>query len=108
MSKSITLVIGHNVGADPMFKTSEICDYAADYLGVEAFTASQCFGMWRGEREESTRIEICALSDDEAETIRARVPLLAQVLGQQAIMCELRPDHVEFIERETIAAIKQG
>ena len=108
MSKTIVLTVGHNVGNNPMFKTSEICDYAADYLGVEAFTASQCFGMWQGEREDSTRIEMCALSDDEAEAIRARVPLLAQVLGQQAIMCEIRPDHVEFIERETVAAIKQA
>ena len=106
MSKSITLVIGHNVGADPMFKTSEICDYAADYLGVEAFTASQCFGMWQGEREESTRIEICALSDDEAETIRARVPILARALAQDAIMFETRPDRVEFVECEVVTAMR--
>jgi len=108
MSKTISIQIGHNVAGVPMFKTSEICEYVTEYLHVDAFTAIECFGMWCGECEKSTRIEICALSDDEAETIRSLVPVLAQVLGQQAIMFEIRPDHVEFIERETIAAIKQA
>lgn len=105
---SVHLTIGHNVAGVPMFETSEICEYATDYLGIEAFTAIECAGMWQGQREESTRIEICALSDDEAQMIRSRVPLLAQVLGQQEIMFEIRPDHVEFIERQTIAATKQA
>lgn len=108
MKKTITLVIGHNVAGVPMLKTSEICEHATEYLRVQAFTASQCFGMWNGEREDSTKIEICALEDSEAEAIRERVALLAQALHQDAIMFEIRPDHVEFIERETIAAIKQA
>ena len=108
MKNTITLVIGHNVAGVPMLKTSEICEYVTDYLRVEAFTATECFGMWNGERENSTKIEICALGENEARSIRARVPLLAQVLHQDAIMCEIRPDRVEFIERKTIAAIRQA
>ena len=105
---TLTIVVGHNVAGVPMFKTSEICEHATEYLQVQAFTASQCFGMWNGEREDSTKIEICALEDSEAEAIRERVALLAQVLHQDAIMCEIRPDYVEFIERERVAAYKQA
>lgn len=108
MKNTITLTVGHNVADVPMFDTSEICEYVTEYLHVEAFTAMECFGMWCGERENSTKIEICALEENEAQAIRARVPLLAQVLGQQAIVCEIRPDRVEFIERETVAATKQA
>lgn len=104
MKSTVTLTIGHNVAGVPMFNTSEICDYAADYLGVNAFTAFECFGMWNGETEKSTRIEISALTENEAETIRANVPALALALGQTCIMCEVRPDRVEFVERLTIAA----
>lgn len=100
----LTLTIGHNVNGKPMFTTGEICEFAADYLQIEAFTAFECAGMWRGEREESTRIEIAALDEDQAENIRARVPLLAQVLAQECIMCETAPDRVQFVEREVIAA----
>lgn len=104
MTYSITLTIGHNINDRPTFTTSEICDFVTDYLNVEAFTAFECAGMWRGMREDSTRIEISALSLDQAEEIRANVPVLAQALNQQAIMCEIRPDRVEFIEREVINA----
>ena len=91
-----------------MLSTSEICDHATDYLEVSAFTAYECFGMWNGEREDSTKIEICALEENEAEAIRERVALLAQVLHQDAILFELRPDQIEFIERERVAAIKNA
>ncbi len=103
---SINLTIGHNVKNAPMFNTREICEYVTEYLGVQAFTAMECFGMWNGERENSTRIEICALSESEADAIRANVPVLAQALAQNAIMCETRPDQVEFVEALTIEAIK--
>lgn len=103
---SIHLTIGHNVQNAPMFNTREICEYVTEYLGVQAFTAMECFGMWNGERENSTRIEICALSENETETIRANVPILAMALAQNCIMCETRPDHSEFVEAQTIEAAK--
>jgi hypothetical protein len=108
MTKTITLTIGHNCAGVPTFTTREVCDFAADYLGVEAFTAYECFGMWRGEREDSTRIEVCGLGEAEAEEIRARVPLLAQALAQISIMCEIRPDRVEFVERAAVEAAKRA
>lgn len=103
---SIHLTIGHNVKNAPMFDTSEVCEYVTEYLGVNAFTAMECFGMWEGEAEKSTRIEISALSEAEAETIRANVPVLAMALAQDCIMCETRPDHAEFVEALTIEAAK--
>lgn len=105
---SIHLTIGHNVKGVPTFKTREICEFASEYLGIEAFTAMECAGMWQGERENSTRIEICALSESEADSIRANVPILAQALAQDSIMCETRPDHVEFVEALTIDAAKSA
>ena len=104
--KTVQLTIGHNVGSAPTFTTMEICGYVSQYLHVRGFTAFVCFGMWDGETEESTRIEIAGLTDDESEKIRELVPTLAQALNQQAIMFEVRADRVEFIERETIAAIR--
>ena len=101
---SIHLTIGHNVKNVPTFTTREICEHVTDYLGIEAFTAMECFGMWQGNAEKSTRIEICALTEAEADAIRANVPTLAQALAQDAIMCETRPDHVEFVEALTIDA----
>ena len=101
---TVSLTIGHNVKNVPTFTTREVCDHVAEYLGVNAFTAYECVGMWEGEAETSTRIEISALNAGEAETIRANVPLLAMALAQACIICETRPDRVEFVEAQTIAA----
>ena len=104
MTNTITLTIGHNVAGVDMLTHAEIIDAAADYLHLEGFTAYECTGYWLGELEKSTRIEACGLDADELERIEAEVPTLATALNQQAIMCEARPDRVEFIERYTIAA----
>ena len=103
---SIHLTIGHNVKGSPTFKTRDICEFVTEYLGVNAFTAMECFGMWNGETEKSTRIEISALDENEAETIRANVPVLALALAQDCIMCETRPDRAEFVEALTIEAAR--
>lgn len=102
----INLTIGHNVKNSPMFDTAEVCEYVTEYLGIEAFTAMECFGMWQGHAEMSTRIEICNLTESEAETIRANVPVLAQALAQDSIMCQTFMDSVEFVEALTIEAVK--
>lgn len=101
---SIHLTIGHNVKNVPTFETSEVCEYVTEYLGVQAFTAMECFGMWNGKTEMSTRIEISALSETEAETIRASVPVLAMALAQDCIMCQIVSNSVEFVEARTIEA----
>ena len=103
---SVHLTIGHNVKNVPTFETPEICDYVAHYLGIEAFTAIECAGMWRGECEKSTRIEICALSKNEADSILSVIPDLACALCQDSIMCEIRPDSVQFVDSYTIEAMR--
>lgn len=103
---SINLTIGHNVKNAPMFSTREVCEYVTEYLGIEAFTAMECFGMWQGRAETSTRVEICDLSEAEANAIRANVPILAQALAQDSIMFETRLNSVEFLEAPAIDARK--
>lgn len=104
MTYTMDLTIGHNVGSTPVFSTDETIELAAEYLEIEAFTAFEAVGYWRGQRETSTRIELCSLSNDEVQRIRAAVPTLAAAMGQECIMCDVRPDTVQFIERYTIAA----
>ena len=101
---SIHLTIGHNVKGTPTLTTSEVCEYVSEYLGVCGFTAMECAGMWQGEREDSTRIEICALDKNEVNSILSVIPDLACALCQDSIMCEVRPDRVQFIDSYTIEA----
>lgn len=103
---SVYLTIGQNVRGVHTFETPEICEYVAHYLDIEAFTAMECAGMWRGECEKSTRIEICALTKNEADSILATIPDLACALCQDSIMCEIRPDSVQFVESYTIEAMR--
>ena len=103
---SVHLTIGHNVKGRHVFETPEICEYVTEYLDIEAFTAIECAGMWRGQCEKSTRIEICALSKNEADSILSVIPDLAGALCQDSIMCEIRPDQVQFIDSYTIEAMR--
>ena len=102
--KNVQITIGHNVNGQPVHDTPAVCGMVSDVLGLEAFTAFECFGMWRGEAERSTRIEVCGLTDEEAARVRSMVPALAAELMQEAIMLEVRDDATEFIEPEHIAA----
>lgn len=88
--KTIYLTIGHNVGDTPTHTTAGICADVRDVLGVSAYTAIPCVGMWQGAAEESTRVEIGMLDDADAETIMGRVPDLAARLRQVEIMADVR------------------
>ena len=105
---TVTLTIGHNVKGVKMFTTREVSEYAAEYLKLGAFTAFECVGMWNGEAETSTRLEVAHADEDEAARIRSLVPLLAQVLAQDSIMCETRPDLVQFVDALTVEAVTQA
>lgn len=101
----ISLTIGHNVNNIPTLDTVTICRNVTETLGVSAYTAIPCFGMWEGVAENSTRIEI--VTDDSAlvTDIVSRIPVLCAVLMQDAIMVNV--DHnasVSFISRESVAA----
>ncbi len=106
MLYTITLTIGHKVGADERWDTPTVASAVTTMLGVEAFTAIPCFGMWRGQAESSTRIEIVVDGADEARAIADEVPFLAQMLEQEAIMCEVRPSHTEFVSAAPVAAAR--
>ena len=97
MLTQVTLTIGHKVGSSERWDTPTVADAVTTMLGVEAFTAIPCYGMWRGQAESSTRIEIVCGNESEARSIAAEVPFLARMLEQEAIMCELRPCSTEFV-----------
>lgn len=94
----VSLTIGHNVAGVPTHDTLHVSEQVARILNIDAFTAIPCVGMWKGEAEASTRIEI-ATGEAEAEEIAKRVPYLAYALMQEAIMCEIRPASITFPER---------
>lgn len=98
--QDLILTVGHNVDGHPVHTTASVCTACDDVLGIPGYTAIPCAGMWMGQREESTRLEICALQDDEAERLAGLVPRLAALLGQAEIMAEIRPSRARFIKAE--------
>lgn len=99
MKYDVLLTVGHNVNGKPVLTTHYITKRITTRLHVRGFTAIPCFGMWEGEAEESTRIEINALDKTKADDIRAQIPELAKALGQMQIMFEMKPSRVEFIDK---------
>lgn len=95
--KTLTLTIGHNVRGVRTHDAAGVCAAVSRVLGVDAYTAVPCAGMWRGEAEESTRFEIAALEEAEAARLMALVPALAAALGQAEIMAETRDCAAVFV-----------
>lgn len=91
----VVLTIGHKVGSVELLTTAEICGTVTEYLGVDAFTAIPCVGMWKGIPENSTRVEIVT-DEQAANAIVGRVPELAAQLNQEAIMVECHAANVTF------------
>lgn len=81
----VTLTIGHNVNGTPTHTTEAVCEAVSAFLGVEAYTAIPCYGMWRGEAEASTRVEIVA-EPERARLVLDNVKYLAHALEQCEIM----------------------
>jgi len=99
----IHLTIGHKIGSVDALDTATVCDSVTTTLGVRAFTAIPCYGMWEGVPESSTRIEIVT-TDDDADRIVSLVSKLAWQLNQDAIMVERMNADARFIA-STIPAI---
>ena len=95
---NVYLTIGHNVNGIETLDTKTVCEVVTDILGIEAFTAIPCFGMWRKETENSTRIEINMITYEKASSIRQKIPTLCAVLSQQEIMYEQTESKTQFIE----------
>lgn len=81
---ALTLTIGHNVSAQPVWDFEQVATTAADLLALDGMTAFSVLGIWEGMREESTRIEVYAESE-EVERILAATPALARALRQECI-----------------------
>lgn len=94
----VTLTIGHNVQGVSTWSQGDVVSAAYDTLGTDGLTAYDCLGYWRGESEESTRIEICAVGAREARRIRDAVPDLARRLGQVEIMVQVTRSHARFVK----------
>lgn len=101
--KTITLTIGHNVNDKPTHTSAHVVNAAADILALDGLTAYQTRGMWRGMCEDSTRIEVCGLTEQEAARIVDALPALAHALRQEAIACEVREDSTRFVAAFTPA-----
>ena len=86
--QKVQLTIGHKVGSVEVFDTPAICHEVTTTLGVDAFTAIPCVGMWKGQAEMSTRVEMVFSDDSQAEYVLSLVPTLAHNLNQEAIMVE--------------------
>ncbi len=97
----LQLTIGHNVRGIPCHDTTAVCRAVEERLGVEAYTAIPCYGMWKSQAEDSTRIEI-ATTPAEAERLLALVPSLASALDQEAVMATYA-GRVDFIEAQAPA-----
>lgn len=84
----LSLSIGHNVHGVATWTTADVCDAVAprlEALGVEGFTAWACLGMYKGEREESTRLEI--FDEVEPAALRKLLDDLCAALDQDEIYC---------------------
>lgn len=104
MKYDVTLTIGHNVNGKPRHSTPKVCAVFENVTGIEAYTAIPCFGMWRGEAEESTRIECNGLTSAQAVALIASVSTLAARLEQAEIMTGYYQSRTEFISARTDAA----
>lgn len=97
--KTITLTIGHNVfdGHAIRLTSAEVIAATVELLVLDGLTAYETRGMWRGMCEDSTRIEVCGLTEQEAARIVAALPALAHALKQEEIACEVREDSMRFV-----------
>lgn len=103
--KTLILTIGHNTPDGRTWSAQDVRRAFEGMTGCEAYTAIPCAGMWRGEAEPSTRLEVCALDDAEAARLLDLVPALAGALAQQCIMAEVRDCSVMFLEPAEAAAL---
>ena len=82
---TIHITVGHNVRGIRTWTTADVCRAFERIANVDAYTAIPCYGMWRGEAEESTRIEVFT---DNPAPILETMGALAGALEQDAVMVE--------------------
>lgn len=92
MQYIFTARIGHNVSETDTntetkytLTTEEIAKEAYKLFKVDAFTMWEAKGFWGNGYEVSTVIEICGLTEAEAERLNDLLPELAVTLRQTSI-----------------------
>lgn len=101
--RTVTLTIGHNVHGVPTYKSLEVIETVATYYKLEGLTAYEVTGLWCGEYETSTRLEVAGLSEEAAADMVNKLPALCTLLKQDAIMYQLT-DSAQFAEAVTATA----
>lgn len=101
--QTLTLTIGHNVHGAPFHTSAAIIQKVAAYYELEGLTAYEVTGLWCGEYETSTRLEVAGLDDETAADMVNKLPALCTLLKQEAIMYQLT-DSAQFAEALTTSA----
>lgn len=65
-------------------------------VGVEAYTLTDCVGMWQGNAEPSIKVEICHNTDIDNE-ILALCNTLKRAIFQDCIMLQKEQANISFI-----------
>lgn len=97
MRFDVSLSIGHNVHGVPTWELSDVVRVATKH-GIAGATAYSVVGIWNGEVENTTVLEICDCPVYYAEHIRTVVvPAMCVELEQDCIMYKRVESRVEFI-----------
>lgn len=89
MKYDLTIYVGHNVEGKPRHDSDKITKAVREQLKVDGFTAFEAWGDWRGEKERSTVIKICAIEENRLAEIQERqIPALCYYLNQESILIE--------------------
>ena len=97
MRYDITLYVGHNVNGVQTWTDGDVVKCAHKH-GIMGATAISVMGIWNGEIENTTMLEICdceAYFRAHIETVI--VPAMCADLQQQEIMFKCTESHVRFI-----------
>ncbi len=106
MKYDATIYIGHNVDGTPKHDASDVLAALAAH-GIEACTVYEGAGVWRGETEATSIVELCALSADEVEALQAStIPALCVELEQCEIMARISPSNAVFIAADAATDIE--
>ena len=99
MQYDVQLYIGHNINDTPALSQEEIMRACAEF--TTGATAIPARGMWHGVAENTTIVEICAVSGEFVEKLRAEwIPFLCVALQQDAIMLRVSVSNCEFIGKD--------
>lgn len=86
----VALSIGHTVGTTPTHTHQQVITKACEVLNINSYSAWEINGMYNGLLESSTRMEINALTETEANELLNNLEELAYKLEQESIAATKR------------------